>query len=74
MFAIYVCRVCRLHFEWVPIRPYVVKNYERMVELGTLDREAITGNPIKPVKFHPKYFHPMCPVCGGFSDWLWARR
>ena len=79
--AIFRCENCGLTFYWEIVRPYVAKNYDIMIEKGTLDPEAYHGERrvvrvgkkryiVTPVSFHPKYYHPTCPACGGRSNWI----
>jgi len=68
------CEECGLVFYWEIVRPYVIRNYERMIREGTLDPEAYRGKDKKiPVSFYPKYYHPRCPACGGRSSWIFSR-
>ena len=73
MFALFRCRDCGFIFEYSPIRWYTLKYWKDMVERGLLDREAIRERGRIPIRFHPRYYHPICPMCGSHSDW-WLRR
>jgi len=46
---------------------------ERMIILGTADPE-IKGGRFHGIKRHPKYVHPMCPMCGTLSNWIPASK
>jgi len=76
MLALFKCSnpECGVVFEWAIIRPFVRRNYEFMIQQGTLDPEAVTGNPLHPVRYHPKYYTPQCPVCGSKSYWIFHKR
>jgi len=82
--AIFKCENCGLTFYWEIVRPYVAKNYDIMIKKGTLDPEAYHGERrvvkigkrryiMTPVSFHPKYYHPTCPACGGRSSWVFSK-